>query len=209
MTIHQRIDEALAQIKHGWCSHQKADDLASCVMAMGGGNILEIGLFAGRSFFPMAMAVRHCGIGKAIGIDPFDAEISAESEEGANKEWWKGIDHHYVENAFREKLWELQLQEWTVIHKSKSDDVEPPENISVLHVDGGHRDEALRDTVRFAGNVVMGGFCILDDVTWEGGAVSKSANWLTVVGFVERRRVVGIEKHTGMKDDYAIYQRIK
>lgn len=207
MTLTQQIDHALRDNPHGWCSVEKAHHLAACVLCMGGGTVVEVGIFAGRSFFPMALVIKHLGNGKIIGIDPWDGEVAAEGEGGAHADWWKNIDHDHVENSFREGLMELELEEISIIHKAKSGDVESPAEISVLHIDGSHMEQAVADVNRFAPHVVIGGFCILDDLTWSGGKVEESAKLLLEYGFVERRRVLGQEDGTNYKNDYAVFQR--
>src|ERR1700683_5195449 len=105
MTLHDKISESLSINPHGWCSVEKAHILAGCVTSMGGGTVVEIGVYTGRSFLPMALAVKHCGKGIAIGIDAWNPEVAAEGEDKANAQWWKEtVPHDWVENTFREKM---------------------------------------------------------------------------------------------------------
>lgn len=208
MTLHQRIHEALESNPNGWCSPSKAGDLASLVVAMGGGTVVEIGLWGGRSFIPMALAVAYCGKGRAVGIDSFEGAAAAEGEDEIHAEWWKRVPFERIEEIFLENLAESGAQEFCEIIKRRSDDVEPPHDITVLHVDGQHQERAISDVSRFAPNVVLGGYAVLDDVNWEGGNVQKSMQILLDLGFVERRRVLGKEPHTVFENDYAILQRI-
>jgi hypothetical protein len=209
MTLHQKIEESLRINPHGWCSPTKAGILAGCVTSMGGGNVCEIGVYTGRSFLPMALAVKQCGKGLAIGIDAWSPEVAAEGEDPANADWWaRAVPHDWVEKTFREKMQEMQVCDVCRIIRDDSANVEPPQEITVLHVDGQHCGKALLDTSRFAPNVVLGGFVCLDDLNWEGGNVDLSAQWLLNHGFVERLRVVGMEPHSIYKNDFCLMQRI-
>lgn len=208
MTLHQQIDDALSRNPNGWCSIGKGHELASLVVAMGGGNVVEVGVWGGRSFIPMALAVQYCGIGKAYAIDSFEADAAMEGQDEIHADWWKRVPFERIEEIFRENLAESGAEEFCEVIKKKSDDVKPPDRITVLHIDANHEEPAIRDVTRFAPQVVIGGFVCLDDVKWSSGAVSKSVEILLEMGFVERRRVVGKEEGTVFENDYGIWQRI-
>ena len=72
-----QIESELAVHKDGWCSIEKAYALASAIIALRPGVVVEIGIWAGRSLIPMALALKKVGAGKIIGIDPWRAEESA------------------------------------------------------------------------------------------------------------------------------------
>lgn len=209
MNLFAEIEFALARIKHGWCSHRKAQTLAATVLALRPSMVVEIGVYAGRSFLPMAMALKQIGAGRAVGIDPYDAMVSSAGENDANSAWWGSLDH---EEIFRQmvaaKDW-LQLGPWVEIIREPSDDVSPPDAIGVLHIDGGHTDVAVRDALRFAPQVEVGGFCVLDDILWDSGAPSASAEILRDFGFVERYTVIGPEPGTRFSDNWGVYQRVR
>lgn len=208
MTLHEQIQESLDHNPNGWCSNGKAAHLASLVLAMGGGNVLEIGVYAGRSFIPMAMAVKHCGRGMAYGIDPFTVEAAVENEQPQHKEWWERMPFERIEEILMENLAEQQLGQWVEIIRSKSSEVSNLPDLNVLHIDGNHERGAITDAIKFAPLVVIGGYCVLDDVGWDSGCVNACVHVLEDLGFVERSRVVGPEKRTNFTDDYAVFQRV-
>lgn len=170
----------------GWCELPKATDLVSTVIALRPNTVVEIGVFGGKSLIPMALACQALGSGKVIGIDPWSAAASAEGYEGANKEWWTTkVDHDAIYHRFCTALLNLGLTEKHVeIFRKKSDDVTPPEVIDLLHVDGQHTDQALRDVERFATKVRCGGFCFTDDDNWSGGGPAAACKRLLEIGFV-------------------------
>jgi predicted O-methyltransferase YrrM len=206
MNLETRIEKALECIQHGWCSPSKAKTLAAAVKALRPATVVEIGTYAGRSFVPMALALQEIGKGKAIGIDPYDAEVSASTEVGANKAWWGAVDHTEIEAQFRVVVTALELDPFVDIMKARSDDVQPPDGIGLLHVDGAHTEQALRDVQRFAQNVDIGGLVCLDDILWDSGMVNQAAMHLLTLGFVELYRVVGMEGT--WYNNWAMFSRI-
>lgn len=208
MNLQAKVEGALAAIGHGWCSVEKAQTLAAAVLALRPETVVEIGVYAGRSFIPMALALQQLGHGKAIGIDPYDAAVSAAGEVEKNAEWWASFDHGQIEQVFLTAVEALELQQFVELWKKPSDEVLPPENIGLLHVDGSHTEQAIRDVTRYARNVIIGGMVCLDDILWDGGAVSQAAELLKTMGFEELYRVIGNEHGTPYSNNWCMMQRI-
>lgn len=188
----------------GWCSVPKALHLASIVCAIRPETVVEIGVFGGRSFIPMAMAVKAMGKGKVIGIDPWDSKASAEGMTGDNLKFWgTQCNHQAVFVKFAQELNRLELGGVSEIIRKRSDDVDPQDRIDLLHSDGNHSMQALRDVNGFAPRIRVGGFCVLDDLHWEGGGVLASEKALFDMGFIRLYAV----KDTG--SEWAVYQRVK
>ena len=82
--------------------------------------------------------------------------------------------------------------------RAKSDDVEPPAIIDLLHVDGSHTIQAQRDVERFAPNVRPGGIVFLDDIHWAGGGVEKAMEKLMSMGF----------RHLSSRDTGGFFEKI-
>lgn len=182
--LHAHISHALGIIKDGWCSDSKAHCLAVTVATLCPDITVEIGVFAGRSAFPMAIAHKVIGHGKVIGIDPYSVDAAVSGQEGDHKEWWanssnlNGIHDQIVANIAL-----FELSEYFTLIRAKSDDVKPPERIDLLHLDGNHSDQAVRDVARFAPHIRFGGICICDDIAWPGGGVTRAVEHLMVMGF--------------------------
>jgi predicted O-methyltransferase YrrM len=210
MNLFTEIEQALAKIPDGWCSLEKAQTLAAAVIALRPKNVVEIGVYSGRSFIPMAMALKEIGSGMAFGIDPYSAQASAENEVGENKDWWGRLDHEKIYQNFMSKIAELKLEQFARIVRKKSDDISatPGLWIDLLHIDGSHTDQAVRDVQRFASHVRCGGLVFCDDISWVGDGVKKSIAKLIELGFEERYRVVKPEPSTGLQNDWAVFQRI-
>lgn len=172
----------------GWCDVPKAISLYNLVRAAMPKTVVEIGVWGGRSFIPMAMALRDAGLktSRCVGIDPWDIKASVDGQTtDADRKWWADVNHELVYQNFIYHLKELGLNSYCDVHRAKSDDINPPSVIDVLHLDGNHGAEALRDTERLAAKVAVHGICVLDDLGWSGGFVVKSAEWLLANGFVQ------------------------
>lgn len=174
----------------GWCPVDKALVLASLVVALRPKCIVEIGVWGGRSLLPMAMAAEAINCGTTVAaIDPWDPKASTEGYEGKNAEWWSTRDHNAVYESFVTHVMQLGLAGRVTIFRARSDDLEPPPEIDLLHIDGQHSDQAIRDAERFGSRVVPGGFCVTDDDDWSGGGPKAALSKLEQLGFV---RICGL-----------------
>lgn len=185
MNLFTEIEETLKHIPHGWCTVEKAHGLASAILTLRPEIVLEVGVWAGRSLIPMAMAVHHVKQGRVIGIDPWSADAATVGQEGANLEWWKNVPYEIIYNQFVKDVQRFGVSQVVEVHRKKSDDVTPPEGIGLLHVDGNHGPQAIRDVERFAPKVRVGGLVFCDDIGWTGGGVSQATQRLLDMGFVQ------------------------
>lgn len=204
ISLLQQIEKLVPQCE-GWCSVAKAHALAATVVALRPALTVEIGVWGGRSLLPMALAHKFIGKGQVIGIDPWSAQISAIDQPPGHREWWGKADHRAVYLGFLGMAQQLGLNTRVVVWKTPSDEATPPTNIDILHIDGSHCAQALRDAQRFAVNVRVGGILCLDDISgdetpkeWKEN-VGRAAEFCKSVGFVELYRM----------DTSAFYQRVK
>lgn len=204
--VYNKIRETLPN-QHGWCSLFKGFTLTSLVFSIHPDVVVEVGTFAGRSAFPMALAMRELGKGKLIAIDAWNASVSAGEETGDSKAWWSNVNHEVILQDFRRGIQEMGLQDIVQVIKSKSDDVEPVP-CQILHIDGAHSLQALTDCKRFSPLVSTGGFLILDDVNWQLKGPAKALEHALSIGFKELYRVEGLEKETNMTNDWCVMQRL-
>jgi hypothetical protein len=168
----------------GWCPLSKAHTLAASVLALRPDITLEIGIFGGKSFLPLAMAHKEIGKGMVVGIDPWSpAESAAGQVQEADRTFWGALDHEKVRVGFMAKVNELAVQNCCQIHRLKSDAFDPPDNIGILSLDGNHGETSIRDAERYGPKVRTGGLVFLDDLHWSGGSVTKAYETLTKMGF--------------------------
>jgi Methyltransferase domain len=193
----------------GWCSLEKAKFLAATVLMVQPETSVEIGVFAGRSFFPIALAHKFLDKGVAIAIEPWKNTAAAEGYTGENKLWWtKAVDMNKIQIQFIEEWKRLELELFIKVVQMKSDDYKPPTRIGLLHVDGQHTDQALRDVQRFGPHVAPNGIVVLDDLNWKNDGVChvpKAVEWLLQNNFRETHRV--FNKAEGGMDDYAAFKK--
>lgn len=184
----------------GWCSIEKGCALASLVLAIKPKVITEIGVWAGRSLLPMAWAIQENRQGLLIGIDPYSAKESAKEEFGENEKWWGNQDHDAILKKFMSIVEYFKLRPVVDLVRKRSDDVEPTPS-EILHIDGSHTDQAVRDATRFGPKVPLGGIVVCDDIMWVGGGVLRAIDALEEMGFVERFRFA--------EQNWCIHQRTR
>jgi predicted O-methyltransferase YrrM len=177
----------------GWCDLDKAQGLAALVWALRPSLVVEIGIWTGGSMIPMLIALRDLGAGQAIAIDPWNAEASIAGEAPENVEWWGGQvgqgGHERALECFRGRLRKHGLEPICHIWRQRSDDTDPPTKIDMIHIDGNHTEQAVRDVSRFAPEVRDGGILVLDDLEWAGGGVGRARDLAVSLGFVELYRL--------------------
>lgn len=187
----------------GWCSWMKAEAMASLVIGMKHELSVEIGVFGGKSLLPVALAHQHNSFGRVIAIDPWMADASVEGQVNeADVKWWSNQQmHDGVLAGFKDKIRRYNLEGIVDVRRVKSNDMEPPSGIGLLSIDGNHGIQVLTDVERYATNVNRGGYVVMDDIFWSGGAVQQAIEHLVKLGFRElyRRRE---------ENDWAIFQRI-
>jgi predicted O-methyltransferase YrrM len=174
---------------HAWPTVAKCQALAALVIANRSRTIVEIGVWTGDSLIPMLLAQKHAGIegARAYAIDPWANAASVAGQDGENEKWWGKVDHDHALAKFAERLARLALDCTTV--RSPSDAVDPAifeHGIDLIHVDGNHGEQAVRDIERFGARVPVGGWMVLDDLHWTGGHVARGRDRAVEMGFVER-----------------------
>jgi predicted O-methyltransferase YrrM len=187
----------------GWTTLPKACALASLTLAIKPITAVEIGIWAGRSMLPVAMALKTIGSGIITGIDPYSPQESAKSEVGANADWWGSADHQAIKQKFLSFVRYFQCEQFVRHIEKPSDEVEWTKAIQLLHIDGSHTDQAVRDAERFGKHVTLGGIVVMDDINWVMGGVLRAIDTLEEMGFVE------VVRRTGNGEDWNIMQRVK
>jgi len=168
-----------------WCSLDKARRMAEIIVELHPKTIVEIGVWMGGSLIPMLIALREVGAGRAIAIDPWSQDASRAGETPENVQWWGAVDHDRAFEVFKDRMQRHNVTDYCEIWRNRSDDVTPPAEIDILHIDGNHSDQAVRDVERFCPAVRYKGIAVLDDVTWIGGWVSRAVEVARGLGFVE------------------------
>lgn len=187
-SIFQQLDSLIKDPMPGWGDAEKTKRMAAMVLALQPDVSMEIGVYGGRTFLGLALAHKFIGRGMAVGIDPWSNEAAVEGYEGENRKFWENNPLDKIHDDFMALLDRLGLNNVTRIHRQRSDEVVPQVQIDLLHVDGQHSEQAVRDVNRFASLVRVGGLTIMDDIAWQNGVdapVARAVIRLREMGFVQ------------------------
>lgn len=187
----------------GWSSVEKCQRMAALVVAINAETSVELGVYGGKSFIALALAHKWLAHGSAVAIDPWENKAAMEGYTGENKTFWQNQPLEKIYQDFLALLDRTETRHRCHVWRQKSDDVQVPSRIDILHVDGQHTIQAIKDVSRFAPNVIPGGFCVLDDLGWSNGVdapVADAAETLRAIGYREIYQ-------GGTDNIWAIFQR--
>jgi glycosyltransferase involved in cell wall biosynthesis len=139
-------------------------------------NYVEIGVYRGRSFFPMAYIAEQNAC-MAYGIDPYNFDDAKENDlEEQKKEevntFLSRIDFSAMYDDVTSFQIENNLDKASKIIRETSEEAHPffknnQIEIDMLHIDGNHDTEFVRkDAELYIPLVKNGGFIIFDDINW-------------------------------------------
>ena len=168
----------------GWCPEDKAEYLCNLIETHKLDRILEIGVFAGKSFLPMAHTAQRYG-GKAIGIEPFDVGPTQEGiNPVSNDEWWGKIDYQELEQGVEDSIKRYGLEGIITLLKMTSKQAleELSGEFGLIHQDSNHSEEvSFWETTNYAPLVAAGGFYVLDDIDWNVDGVKTNAKSIALL----------------------------
>lgn len=154
---------------NGWASVEKALEMAGLILESKPAVVVELGVFAGRSLIPMAMALRENEFGVAYGVDSWRTEVATRGNtEQADKDWWRGVDLDAMLKECVNGIWERGLEEYCCLIRATSVMARPLfTKIDVLHVDSGHSTEtSMYEVHAYVPIVTPGGYVVADDIDW-------------------------------------------
>jgi len=170
MNCFLKIDEIHPKMD-GWATLLKAHTLAALVVAFRPKVSVEIGVYAGKSLIPLALAHKEVG-GKVIGIDPWSVDAATEGYDKVNAEWWGRPDNlNRVKNETFGWINRLALQSSCEIIQKKSDDA-PAIDCDLCHVDGQHSEVCRRDVIKYVLPMKKGSIVVMDDIDWTNNGVA-------------------------------------
>lgn len=189
---------------HGWCTVEKARKIIELVGQKKPDLSVELGVYAGRSLLPLAVASKHYNPhSKVIGIDAWSKDASLEGTNSqANNEWWAKIDYNYFINYTIELLKRFHANDITQLWRVKSVDVSnkfEDQSIGILHQDSNHSEEVSTAEVELYWNkVVPGGYWIFDDTNWE--TTKHAQELLKSKGYTEI--------YSAAQNEWKVFQRL-
>ena len=165
----------------GWCSPSKAELLSNLIVENDCKNVVEIGIFGGRSLIPMALTMKYLGRGQVWGVEPWSNSVAVETETNAvNDAWWASVDFSkikrgYFETLFREDL--LLIARTLEVSSDVAYEALKLSKYDLIHIDGSHSEvQAYNDAVRWAALLGPNGILVFDDIAWP--SVAKARRWI-------------------------------
>ena len=179
------------ELTPGQCDYQKLEALTAVYRRVPDGDIVEIGSLWGRSAVALAFLARHYGIGKLLCVDPWASE---ELRQGIPRvdEAAKELPMAEVFDAFRINL--APFADMANYVRAGSADAARTYRhgrrvttedfgetvytgeIALLHIDGNHALQAVRDDIAaWQPCVGRGGWIVFDDYCWPFGNGPKVA----------------------------------
>lgn len=171
----------------GWCTKEKAKFLYNVIAFTKSKLTVELGVFAGRSFIPMALAHKDLGSGRCVAIDTWSVEASTQNyvESDVNYGWWKNIDHEKFYNMFCDALKNYKVDDICDVVRSDSCIAAfqfQDASIDVLHQDSNHSEQvSCSEVLLYAPKIKPGGWWIMDDTNWD--STQKAQELLLTKGF--------------------------
>lgn len=157
---------------HGWCLPDKMQRLYDLVILSDAKTTVELGVFGGRSLFPMAMAHKDKGTGYARGFDSYSHEDCVEgSNDPENNSWWKSLDLDSIYKETLEWMNNNGLEPWCRIERMNTKDAHKHfenNSIDILHQDSNHSSEVILEELKlWIAKLKVDGYWINDDANWK------------------------------------------
>lgn len=168
----------------GWCSTEKATNMMNLIHDNHATFCVEVGVFAGCSFYPIVAALLFQKQGVAIAIDPWTNQVCIEGYEPTSQHYkrWSQIDLTRIFYDFLEKMHDQGMDSYYAIMRMSSAVAHPffaDNTIDFLHIDGDHREaSAVSDVENWLPKVKTGGIICFDDAWWE--STQKAVEMLLV-----------------------------
>jgi predicted O-methyltransferase YrrM len=184
----------------GWCTVERALEMAQLILdnPWPSQTVVEIGVFAGGSLIPQALALKELDqSGHIYGIDPWSRQAAIEqvfvandqtpaADEEIARKWWAEVDLDKMHSLAMQGIWRYVLEAFAVVIRARSEQCsELFSSIDILYIDGSHSEEAsCRDVNLYMPKVRSGGFIWIDDANWQ--TVKKATELLEAECALER-----------------------
>jgi len=177
-------DRTIASIKNiaGWCSDDKAFLIMDIIKNHQPQLCVEIGVFAGKSLYPIAKAIQYNRSGKVLAIDAWNSKIATQgfARTDPNYAWWNQLNYNQFYYNTLSLINQSNLAQYcTLIKKSSQEALElfADESIDFIHFDGNHNAEfAFWDVYNYFPKVKDSGYILLNDPNW--ASMTRSLTFL-------------------------------
>jgi hypothetical protein len=156
----------------GWCSEEKALLMMDIIKENKCQHCIEIGVFSGRSLFPIAKALQYNRSGLVYAIDAWDADEATKGfrTTDPNFVWWNSLDFKHFYDQTLTLISNSNLRKYCSIIKNPSQNallLFSDATIDFIHFDGNHNESfAYEDVAHYFPKVRDGGYILLNDPNW-------------------------------------------
>lgn len=175
----------------GWCTLEKAHCLLDYVFEIRNRKAdpvcVEIGVFMGKSMLPVAIGLQNFDAGKIYAIDPWSNHEACIGYTDENRRYWSSVQLDLAYEYVVQLVVEQDLTKYVEVLRTTSDLAPVIQNIDLLHIDGQHADQVVRDIHKFASEVAPDGYVVVDDMDWI--SVYKVRDLLDLYGFSSIHKV--------------------
>ncbi len=155
-------------LKESWCSEEKANLIMDVIFETKPKVCVEIGVFTGSSFLPIAATLAYLRQGHAYAIDSWSNQEAIKFIPYAdpNYKWWATVDMQEIKNQFLSMLDVWSFNSYvSVIHASSEKAISQIDSIDFLHLDGDFSEEgSLHDLDLYLPKVKSGGYILLSNL---------------------------------------------
>jgi predicted O-methyltransferase YrrM len=151
--------------------------------------IVELGVFQGRTALIMAWGAKQGHSAHVTGIDPWELEGNVYDPPFTDVDSRRWAEYRIRELGYSDRIELIQAFSHEVAENwgSRTDDGENPKKVGLLYVDGDHTKEgARRDIESWAPHLAFGAIIAVDDYghpDWPG--VGEAVDELVAEGFLE------------------------
>ncbi len=151
-----------------WCTKEKAELIMDLIVLERPKKCVEIGVFDGSSFLPIAATLKYLRKGKAYAIDPWSNYEATRfmDEWDPNREWWEKVDMKLVYKSYQKMLKSWKLESYCNILKETSESAaDKVSEIDFLHMDGNYSHEiSMADARNYLPKVKIGGYILFSNL---------------------------------------------
>ncbi|MFZ4099761.1 MAG: class I SAM-dependent methyltransferase [Chlamydiia bacterium] len=151
-----------------WCSKERGKMLMDAVFIFQPRTTVEVGVFAGASLVPLALAVRQAKCGTVYAFDAWDPKTAAQYMEPSNPthEWWSTLDMDSVHDQCIRSLSRWNLDDCVRVIRGASAKVsgQVAGPIDLLHLDGDFTEKgSLEDVDTYLPKLRVGGCLVVNN----------------------------------------------
>lgn len=156
----------------GWCTKEKALTMMELIKKNKCKQCIEIGVFAGKSLFPIAKTLQYNGTGIVYAIDPWEASESVKgfNLKDPNYAWWNNLNYNQIYESTSNLIIKNKLNKFCTLVKRTAKQAQSlfsDNSIDFLHLDGNHNEPyTFQDLITYFPKVKDGGYILLNDANW-------------------------------------------